>query len=234
MFSDIIKKIALWLLKISGYKPVEKKQENIRDNEESKSFTKISIKNIKFLKKQSISIPKQIFFINVGDTKDYMNFCIDSFKNLNPSFKIEFLNYSKPEDFYKDKNVQYILQTDKNVDRNDINSVINILKYRLVYLYGGIYSDLHNYCIVPLKDLILDNNFITSILKNGNIFQYGYLFGVTKGYTENISNVIYPPIYIDNIDYQSMKMSFYNCNLKHEMFLTHNKKLQNYIMNFES
>ena len=235
MFKKLIKNIALWLLDISGYKVKEQnKQENKKENEEKKEFTKISIKNIKFLKKKIFSIPKQIFFINLGHIKNYMTFCMDSFKDLNPDFKIDLLNYETVDDLYRDKNVQNILNFNKDVDKNNIKSILNMLKYRIVYQYGGLYSDLHNYCIMPLRDMLQYDNVITSVIKDGSIFQYDYMFGVIKGYEKKIQNVFYPPIYLDTIDYQSMKLSFYRCQLKHSMFRLNNKSLQSIIMNFEN
>ena len=233
MLNNILKKIALWLLKISGCNN-DKREENVISQETNKEFKKISIKDIRFLKRKSSFIPKQIFFVNLGQMKPFMNFCIQSFRDLNPTFKIDIYNYDTPDDLYKDKNVEYILSHNKTIDKDNIESILYSLKYRLVYLNGGIYSSLYNYCIKPLDDLLLYDNFITSSLKDDIIYRNNYMFGVKKSYIGEINNMLMPPIYLDDLDYQSMKLSFSNCNLSNDMFKLSNNKLCCPILNFES
>ena len=60
--------------------------------------------------------------------------------------------------------------------------------------------------------------------------------GVKKGLDlVNIDNVIYPPINLDDENYESMRLAFYSGKLNRNMFnRVVNKKLHNYIYEFNA
>ena len=76
------------------------------------------------------------------------------------------------------------------------------------------------------------DNFIFSSSRNGNVYTDESVFGVSKGYVNNLNHIIYPPMNYDDFNYESIKMSFYRGSLRREMFRFKNLKLQAYCYNF--
>ena len=126
-----------------------------------------------------IKIPKQLFFIWLGDNKpNYVDFSIDSFKRKNPDFKINFINYTINDieninkihksvyDIDVSNCIEYILDKKNNIysyyknqfynkHRMFCQTLANILRYELINNYGGIYLDCDTFCLRSFDDYIL-------------------------------------------------------------------------------
>lgn len=228
MIKEIIQNICLKILKKTNYK-----QKNKIDD--SKKYIPIDVKNINIInKKCNCLINKNVFFINVGDTiiKKYMKLSMLSLKRFNPSFKIEFLNYTI-DDFLKIEQIKKIIDNKKIDPIKNINKLINDYSFYLVYKYGCMYSTLDNFFVSNL-DCILNNiSFISTFIKNDFIFSKCAFFGVQKDYKEKILNNLYPPVNLNLLEYNSMKISFYNGTLDYNMLYIKNNNMNNLFYNFE-
>lgn len=124
-------------------------------------------------------IPKQLFFIWVGDTvPKYADFCVDTFSKVNPDFKINFLKYTVDDienldsknvtefdnevknciTFIRKKNIAYTnLIRHYIIDRRKFCQIlVNILRLELLNKYGGIYLDCDTFPLKPFDDSILN------------------------------------------------------------------------------
>lgn len=170
-------------------------------------------------------IPKQIFFIWLGDNKpNYVDFAINAFKEVNPSFKIIHLHYKKIdiENIGKSKrytkndydislynSIHFILKqindkdpSLKNNPRKFIQLLANAYRHGLLRKYGGFYIDCDCFPLRPFDDVFdkIDNfkilqTFDDRIIKTDNHF-YGQVpnFNLSK-YGYNI-NYLFPPVYV--------------------------------------
>ena len=123
-------------------------------------------------------IPKQLFFIWVGnDVPNYANFCVDTFKKVNPDFKINFLKYTIDDiENLDDRNVteydEDVKRCIKYVNKRNISYtniikhyvdnhrkfcqiLVNILRLELLNNYGGIYLDCDTFPLKPFDNSIL-------------------------------------------------------------------------------
>ena len=122
-------------------------------------------------------IPKRLFFIWIGDTQpNYVDFCINSFKEANKKFEIEFIKYSISDienrnivskydhnvynciDYIlSDKGTIYTKQINNNKEnkRKFIQILCDILRYDVLNEYGGIYLDCDTFPIRPFDDYLL-------------------------------------------------------------------------------
>ena len=198
----------------------------------------ITNKHIHIVNKKEPLIPKQIYFINVGKKHEkWMDLSINSFKDLNSDFKIDLLEMTYDE-FFKCDGVYDILVKRKltgiqNLDYKQFNQVLEDWKYYLVYKYGGIYSSLTNFNVLPLDIVYEYNGFITTKVDNNIPVRFGCLFGCIK---DNINNLmdLYPPIISGYLDYYSQKFSFYNGNLQLSMMDIKNIKMQSVVLNYDT
>ena len=130
-------------------------------------------------------IPKRIFFIWLGNKPEYADFCINSFKKVNPEFDFRFINYTieqleninnctvceYDEDLIncinyvkngKDKYSELISEY-KKYGRKFVQIIANILRLILINKYGGIYLDCDTFPLKPFDSELLNNEaFCTS------------------------------------------------------------------------
>lgn len=237
MFKKIFQKTFLWLLDKTGYQMENQINKQEEQKPEPKNFSRISVKNIKFLNKKTPKIPRHIFFVCLGEEESYMRCCINSFREFNSNYKIDILQFTRSE-FLRDKITKKIIKQD-NIDLKLLDDDVILYKlankynFTLIYTYGGIYSSLKNFCIRPLDEILNHECFISMANKNFNICPSTALFGVCPNFVKNIDFHLFPPIDYNDRDYQSMKMAFYNCCLKTSLFKPVNNHLQTFIYNFD-
>lgn len=195
-------------------------------------------KHIHIVNKKEPLIPKQIYFINVGKKHElWMDLCINSFKDLNPDFKVDLLEMTYSE-FFKCDGVYGILVKRKltgipNLSYQQFNQVLDDWKYYLIYKYGGIYSSLTNFNVLPLDSTYEYNGFITTKIENNNPSKFGCLFGSVKNNNSQLVE-LYPPVIYGYLDYYSQKLSFYNGNLRLSMIDIINEKMQSIVLNYDT
>ena len=136
-------------------------------------------------------IPKNLFFIWFGDEEpDYVKFAINTFEEVNPSFKINFLRYTVSQienkekvskfdkdvykclDYivnrkYKNNKYTYYIKYYKRKKRKTLQILSNIVRRMLLDKYGGIYLDCDMFPLKPFDDNLLKHKFFMS--KNCNI-----------------------------------------------------------------
>ena len=107
-------------------------------------------------------IPKQIFFIWLGDNKpNYVDFAVKTFREVNPSFKIDLIEWKiydieNPKDPLLVESIDSAIKLNRK-DRKFIQSVANIYRYTLLRKYGGIYLDCDTFPVRPFDDKLLDH-----------------------------------------------------------------------------
>lgn len=139
---------------------------------------------IGILKRNYDMIPKQLFFIWIGnDIPNFVNYSISNFKKVNPDFQVDLI-YDNIEDPQTDhiKQLLYIYENDcrcgnqvyldifkKEITtftgsfyENRINKIVticNILRVYLIYKYGGMYLDCDTFPVKPFDDELLKEPF---------------------------------------------------------------------------
>ena len=95
-----------------------------------------------------LKMPKNIFFFwdkGYDDLPDIGKICVQSWKKLNPEYRIIFLNKSNIYDFL-DKELLEEIWT-----KNQIQTQSDLIRINLLKKHGGIWIDMTVYCSVPLK-----------------------------------------------------------------------------------
>ena len=121
-------------------------------------------------------IPKKIFFIWIGNVPKYVDFCINSFSNVNKDYDIipiiinldDLNNIENYKSIYIDSilccidnilklNGIYnsIIKHYIKMNRKFISILCNILRIELLNKYGGIYLDCDTFPLRPFDDYLL-------------------------------------------------------------------------------
>lgn len=152
-------------------------------------------------------IPRNMFFIWIGQLPSYVQFAIDAYKNINKSFDIRLIHYTidQLESIYFQKN------TNTQIDRLCYNLIDDILNYRrytqlldkwaqmlynyndvpfiqafcdilrieVLNTYGGLYIDCDTFPIKPFDDQLLDMHDRLLIYRNvdGELQPDSYFIG---------------------------------------------------------
>lgn len=131
-------------------------------------------------------IPKKIHFIWIGNTsikEEYSNY-IYNFKKIYYDFEIKIWN---DYDIIKEDIVPYNLKVYYDDTTLSTAFKVDILRYLIVYKYGGLYFDVDFECLKKLPHHFLNFNFLGGIQNNGEI-AIGF-FG-TNQYNEILKKVI--------------------------------------------
>ena len=122
-------------------------------------------------------IQKQLFFIWIGDSKpNYVDFAIQTYKEVNPDFKIDLIRYTVSEienweysnDFILRKTIKKLLNNEihvnPNIPMNDnkyfIQHICDVYRFELLQYYGGIYLDCDTFPVKPFdEELLSKENF---------------------------------------------------------------------------
>ena len=179
-------------------------------------------------------IPKQLFFIWLGDNKpNYVDFSVEMFKKVNPEFVINLLEWKSHEIddifYHKDFKNQF--------DEDLYNSIVeclnfaeysydgklykmirkigNYLRFYLVYKYGGIYLDCDTFPIKPFNQDLLDyESFQCHNGKDLDCFFFGSVNNLKIFRTpENVKNRL-PPNGM-RVKKSPLRNLFFNCQLKY-------------------
>jgi uncharacterized membrane protein len=103
-----------------------------------------------------------------------------------------------------------------------------------LYTYGGIFVSNTCFPIKRFDDTLLHNGyFVLTKNINNQIYDNFNVFGVNhKSNYNNNKCRIYPSICYNDLNYESMKMSYYNCTLKRSMLNIKNVNMCSYVYDF--
>jgi len=117
-------------------------------NNKFKLFYNRSIKSI---------IPLKIYQAwHSDDLPSSINFCIENIKKNNPEFEHFLFNSNKCRDFIKEKFSKDVLDTYDRIIPNAIK--VDLWRYCVLYINGGIYLDIKYFCINNFKFKYLTDN----------------------------------------------------------------------------
>jgi len=140
-----------------------------------------------------MAIPKQLFFAWFGDEiPDYGLHCINTFKKVNPDYKVDVIHYTTEQiSNYKNINDPILARSieannkfrlNKFMTKNGITydniGYLDFYRRFLINEYGGIYLDTDTFPIKPFDDKVLNLNYF----RCGYATSLGFFFGGMKGY----------------------------------------------------
>ena len=180
-----------------------------------------------------MAIPKKLWFIWFGNKPSYVDFCINSFKKMNPDFEIYFIYKDKieiDENDEIDKSIKTCMDWIKNPSECKYKSLINydikqnfpynvllsnILRVYIINKYGGIYLDCDTFPIKPFDDklLSLQNFCITTLSPNGLLYKGRYFFGREVN-SSSEKKMLYPTRITYNNSFLENYKKFRECNLE--------------------
>ena len=183
-------------------------------------------------------IPKQLFFVWLGDNiPKYADFSINSFRKVNPDFKIDLVHFSDEDCEMSKKYEGKILEIlqKKYIDKclNAFNDLSGINRYKgnenyykvklsecirfgLLNKYGGIYLDCDTFPIKPFDDELLKLNYFSAVWKNSMDL---FFFGKEKNTKQKVillkTSSMYESGLLKNKEYMDLCHKFYNFELKY-------------------
>lgn len=204
----------------------------IQNYADNKQFKGINIRNI--IKHNNI--PRKCYYINVGDLPSYIEYSVKSFKEQNDNFSVELLNFTY-DDFFKHKYTYKILEELnfthlEKLSKEQLISVINSFKYKLLYDYGGIVLDNSTYTLCNIDKYLSNDSFVYSSINSDFKIHKNYCFmGAVKQY-KGTWDTVYPPMDYNMYNYETLKIAFYNNKLYKDVFVFNNKNLNCPIWDF--
>ena len=113
-------------------------------------------------------IPKNLFFLWFGDNiPDNADWVMESFKEVNPDFHVEFIHYTKKDiENYSSKNDELLTLSYEIAIKNEAKlrkyglycTISDYYRSYLIRKYGGIYLDLDTFPLKPFDDELLNIN----------------------------------------------------------------------------
>ena len=94
-------------------------------------------------------IPKIIHQIWLGDQGIRPNLLIETWKNLNPTWEHK---------IWTEENMPRLRNQAQFDSVNELAGKADILRYELLFNYGGFFIDADSECILPLEDYLIDND----------------------------------------------------------------------------
>lgn len=95
-------------------------------------------------------IPKIIHQLWIGDKPPPIEM-MDSWKDMNPDF--EYIRWT--EDEIRDRGIKFKCKN-RIRDMSEINGQADIMRWEILYEYGGVFIDADSFCINPLDDHLLE------------------------------------------------------------------------------
>ena len=100
-----------------------------------------------------ITIPKKLHFIWIGNEKMRPDNCIDSWRKLHPDYEITVWG-NEAYNEHRWMNAKHI----KQMAEQELCGVADMMRYEILFNYGGIALDADSYCIRRIDDWILEPN----------------------------------------------------------------------------
>jgi mannosyltransferase OCH1-like enzyme len=105
---------------------------------------------------------------------------VNTWINLNPDYQYEFYDDARMIDFIHNFDCSEFSFTNEQL-RKAFHSIkpgagkADIFRYCVLYVYGGVYTDVDSECLVPLKDIISENNDIVTIINSWSKVAYHHV-----------------------------------------------------------
>ena len=99
--------------------------------------------------KYNIMIPKIIHQLWIGPKTAPTNH-MDTWKNMNPDF--EYIRWSEEELMKRDMKIECQNRVDEMVE---INGKADIIRWEILYKYGGVFLDADSICVEPIDDMLM-------------------------------------------------------------------------------
>lgn len=96
-------------------------------------------------------IPKLMHFVWIGDESKRPDNCINTWKKLNPSYKV-YVWGNKDLEKNKWVNTEHMAEMYKK----ELCGVADMMRYEIIHAHGGIALDADSYCVRPLEDWLLE------------------------------------------------------------------------------
>lgn len=97
----------------------------------------------------NIMIPKLIHQLWIGPKPAPTNH-MDTWKNMNPEF--EYIRWSEEELMKRDMKIECQNRVDEMVE---INGKADIIRWEILYKYGGVFLDADSICVEPIDDMLM-------------------------------------------------------------------------------
>ena len=97
---------------------------------------------------QISQIPKIIHQLWIGD-KPAPTKMMDTWRDMNPDY--EYVRWS--EDLIRERNIKFVCKN-RIHEMHEINGKADIMRWELLYEYGGIFIDADSFCIKPIDDML--------------------------------------------------------------------------------
>lgn len=96
-------------------------------------------------------IPKMLHFVWIGDESKRPDNCINTWKKLNPTYKVYVWGN---KDYEKNKwvNAKHMAE----MYPKELAGVADMMRYEIIHAHGGIALDADSYCVRPLEDWLLE------------------------------------------------------------------------------
>ena len=98
-------------------------------------------------------IPKIIHQIWIGEKTPPTNH-MDTWKNMNPEF--EYIRWSEKEIIKRGLRIECQNRIDEMIE---INGKADIIRWEILYKYGGVFLDADSICVEPIDDVLMNCNF---------------------------------------------------------------------------
>lgn len=97
-------------------------------------------------------VPKILHIVWIGDESKMPVKCVNSWKEKNPSYVVHIWGNGELQNFpwHNQK------QIDQMMAKQDYAGVADLMRYEILYKYGGIALDADSYCMRPLEDWLLE------------------------------------------------------------------------------
>lgn len=96
-------------------------------------------------------IPKLLHFVWIGDESKRPDNCINTWKKLNPSYKI-YVWGNKEYEKSKWANAKHMAEMYKS----ELAGVADMMRYEIIHAHGGVALDADSVCVRPLEDWLLE------------------------------------------------------------------------------
>lgn len=97
-------------------------------------------------------IPKMLHAVWIGDDSKMPVKCLDTWRNKNPDYDLHIWGNGHLQ-HYPWQNQK---QIDQMMDKHDYAGVADLMRYEILYRFGGIAIDADSYCMRPLEDWLLE------------------------------------------------------------------------------
>ena len=104
------------------------------------------------MKRSTSQIPKIIHQLWIGE-KPPPTRMMDTWKNMNPEF--EYIRWT--EELIREKKIKWECKK-RLYEMDEINGQADIMRWEILYRYGGVFIDADSYCIAPIDDMLMNTH----------------------------------------------------------------------------